>query len=89
MFERTFEEMTASVFVEAGAAGMAFQYGAAEVLPGSNNISSAEAVTLVRKLDRLQLSVPKRLTKRWRALRNQFAFAFGPEFEAHLDSSTE
>ena len=89
MFERTFEEMTASVFVEAGAASMAFQYGAAEVLPGSNNISSAEAVTLVRKLDRLQLSVPKRLTKRWRALRNQFAFAFGPEFEAHLDSSTE
>ena len=82
MFEVAFEEMTATVFVEEGAAGMAYMYGAAEVQPGENKLSCAEGLALIRKLDRLQTGVPKHLHNKWRALRNQICFAFGPEMEA-------
>lgn len=79
MFEQPFEEMKASVFVENKEAGMAFQYGIATINSGFNEISSLDAVELVRKFDRLQTNVPKRLQKKWRALRMSFALAFGPE----------
>lgn len=85
MFEVRFEEMTATVFVEEGAAGMAYRYGAAEVQPGVNKLRSAEGLALIRKLDRLQAGVPKHLHKKWRALRNQICFAFGPEMEAAIE----
>lgn len=84
MFEVAFEEMTATVFIEEGAAGMAYRYGAAEVQPGENKLRCAEGLALIRKLDRLQAGVPKHLHKKWRALRNQICFAFGPEMEAAL-----
>ena len=79
MFEKSFEEMKASVFVESKDAGMAFQYGIATITTGFNEISSLEAIELVRKFDRLQVNVPKRSQKKWRALRMSFALAFGPE----------
>ena len=47
MFEIAFEEMTAQVFIEEGAAGMAFRYGAAEVQIGENKLGSAEALALI------------------------------------------
>jgi len=86
MFERTFEEMSARVFVEEGAAEIAARYGMGEISPGDNEVSSTEALALARKFDQLQAGVPKRLQKRWRALRNQFVFAFGPELEERLAS---
>lgn len=79
MFEQSFEEMKASVFVESKDSEMAFQYGIATITTGFNEISSMDAVELVRKFDRLQVNVPKRLQKKWRALRMSFALAFGPE----------
>ncbi|EMB2824028.1 TPA: hypothetical protein ACPH4X_003809 [Pseudomonas aeruginosa] len=84
MFEVAFEEMTATVFVEEGAAGMAYMYGAADVQPGENKLRCAEGLALIRKLDRLQAGVPKHLHKKWCALRNQICFAFGPEMEAAI-----
>lgn len=86
MFERTLEEMTAAVFVENGAAAMAFQYGIADIHPGFNQLTSADATVLILKFDRLQVNVPKRLLKRWLALRNQLIYAFGPDMENHLAS---
>ncbi|UYL04962.1 hypothetical protein LGIDLPPJ_00075 [Klebsiella phage KP13-27] len=79
MFEQPFEEMKASVFVESKESAMAFQYGIATLSPGFNEISSLDAIELVHKFDRLQVNVPKRLQKKWRALRMSFALAFGPE----------
>lgn len=79
MFEQSFEDMKARVFVESKDAGMAFQYGIATIDIGFNEISSLDAVELIKKFDRLQVNVPKRMQKKWRALRMSFALAFGPE----------
>lgn len=79
MFEQSFEEMKARVFVESKDAGMAFRYGIATINTGFNEISSLDAVELIRKFDRLQINVPKRLQKKWRTMRMSFALAFGPE----------
>ena len=79
MFEKKFEDMKARVFVESKDARMAFQYGIATITTGFNDINSLDAVELIRKFDRLQVNVPKRLQKKWRALRMSFVLAFGPE----------
>ncbi|HGO4163058.1 TPA: hypothetical protein ACK1B7_004394 [Serratia marcescens] len=84
MFDFSFDDLKASVFVESRDAAMAYQHGAAEITPGNNTISSNKAIELIRKLDRLQRSVPKCQQKRWRSLRNQFVFAFGPEMEVRI-----
>lgn len=79
MFEQSFEEMKANVFVESKDAAMAFQYGIATINVGFNEITSIDAIKLINKFDRLQVNVPKRLQKKWRALRMSFVLAFGPE----------
>ncbi|WP_143502087.1 hypothetical protein [Pseudomonas sp. Irchel 3E13] len=66
MFEVPFEEMAATVFVEEGAAGMAYMFGAADVQPGENKLRCAEGLALIRILDPLQAGVPKHLHKKWR-----------------------
>jgi|LSQX01.3.fsa_nt_gb hypothetical protein len=82
MFEIHFEDMTATVFVEHGAAALASKYGVTELQPGDNKLGWAEALTLISKFDRIQPGVPKRFQKRWQAQRNQICFAFGPDMEA-------
>ena len=88
MFERTFEEMTAVVTVESGVFAVLGQsnvgLGSCGIKKGSNVYTSAEALAIIRQIDRLALSAPKALYKRIRATRMSFCFAFGPEMEAAL-----
>lgn len=84
MFEQSFDEMKASVFVGNTEAGMAFRYGIATINLGYNEITSNDALELIRKMDRLQVNVPKRLHKKWQALRGSFVMAFGPDMLERL-----
>lgn len=87
MFEYDFKDLKAGVWIESRDADLSFQYGIAALNPGNNILTSLEAMELIRKFDRLQINVPKRLQKRWHSIRMQLSFAFGPEMEERLNES--
>jgi len=88
MFEKTFDEMTAVVTVEPGVFSILGQsnvgLGSCGIKKGSNTYTSAEALEIIHKIDKLAPSAPKALYKRIRATRMSFALAFGPEMEEKL-----
>lgn len=88
MFEQKLSEMTAFIFIEPKTyqALTASNVGLDPnlVSPGWDTYSFDRALSVIKYLDRLLVSAPKRLQKTIKAERMSFVLAFGPDMEEFL-----
>jgi len=85
MFEKSLNEMTATVTVEDRESLLADQHGVT-IEAGSLTLTWSQAKTLALKLDKAIAGgiTYKTMENRLRALRNSLVWAFGPEAEEDI-----
>lgn len=79
MFEQALEDASVSFFVDQREATLCSEYGI-PLHGGDQEVTYVQAVQIVRQAEKLYLSVPLVLRKRYRAIFNSLRNAFGPEF---------
>lgn len=91
MFEQSPENMKAMKFFDQKEAQLLDQFGIAKISSGFTEITYAQAIDMIEKMECAAPGIPSHLTPRFRACMNGIKSAFGPEllFERKAPDETD